>query len=569
MIRLTAAQIAVELSREAGGTRGRRRGFWDRLLARAYEDPLEARDDAQARGIALAPGYVAVAVEGEGLDEAGAVQKNAEIRRVCLDTLGTRTGDVVVIERGGGFFFLVPAPLEVDAANARTAATLIPRGIARAGLDVRVVGGVGRHAEMIAVAQSVDESREAMTIARRMFGGGRVMPYDDLGVYPLLHRTGATREDWRTFATRVLEPLRQYDEKHQTELVRTLQLFFDVGQNIKEAAAQLNVHRHTVFYRLRQIGEIGRLDLDSPARPAHRARRPRRRRAGRLTVALSTVKDAAATRRAALASAKEHGVRWVRLSFVDVLGIEKSVTVPVGELERALDGNVTFDGGSIDGVVSGEELDMVLRPDPATFTVLPWTVGGQVEARVLCDIATPDGTPFEGCPRTTLKRVLEDAGDVLQRLRTGWRSSSTSSRSTRAACPPPAPRTAGRTSTSRPATAATRRAWRRARRSKRWASRSRARTTSTAPASTSSTSPRARCSPPPTGSSPCAAWSSTSPSSTACTPTFMPKPLEESGRQRAARLLRARRRSTRRCACTPSPGCSSTPAASPRSVIPR
>jgi hypothetical protein len=263
-IRLTASQIAIELSREGGGTRGRRRGFWDRLLARAYEDPLEARDDAQARGIALAPGYVAVAVEGEGLDESVAAQKNAEIRRVCLDTLGTRTGDVVVIERGGGFFFLVPAPLEVDAANARTAATLIPRGVARAGLDVRVVGGVGRHAEMIHVAQSVDESREAMTIARRMFGGGRVMPYDDLGVYPLLHRTGATREDWRAFATRVLDPLRQYDDKHQTELVRTLQLFFDVGQNIKEAAAQLNVHRHTIFYRLRQIGEIGRLDLDSP-----------------------------------------------------------------------------------------------------------------------------------------------------------------------------------------------------------------------------------------------------------------------------------------------------------------
>ena len=90
------------------------------------------------------------------------------------------------------------------------------------------------------------------------------MPYDDLGVYPLLHRTGATREDWRAFATRVLDPLRAYDDKHQTELVRTLKLFFDVGQNIKEAAANLNVHRHTVFYRLRQIGEIGRLDLDSP-----------------------------------------------------------------------------------------------------------------------------------------------------------------------------------------------------------------------------------------------------------------------------------------------------------------
>jgi hypothetical protein len=114
------------------------------LLARAYEDPLEAREDAQARGIALAPGYVAVAVEGEGLDEVVAMQKNAEIRRVCLDTLGTRTGEVVVVERGGGFFFLVPAPLEVDAANARTAATMIPRGMQRAGLDIITDGEMRR-----------------------------------------------------------------------------------------------------------------------------------------------------------------------------------------------------------------------------------------------------------------------------------------------------------------------------------------------------------------------------------------------------------------------------------------
>jgi glutamine synthetase len=134
---------------------------------------------------------------------------------------------------------------------------------------------------------------------------------------------------------------------------------------------------------------------------------------------LTSVKDTAAARRAALASAKERGVRWVRLAFVDILGVEKSVTIPVGELTSALDGKVTFDGGSIDGFVRGEEIDMVLRPDPATFTVLPWTNDGNVEARILCDIATPDGTPFEGCPRTTLKRVLEDAGDVVQRVRTG------------------------------------------------------------------------------------------------------------------------------------------------------
>ena len=126
------------------------------------------------------------------------------------------------------------------------------------------------------------------------------------------------------------------------------------------------------------------------------------------------MKDAAAARRAALATAKERGVRWVRLAFVDVLGIQKSVYIPASELDAAFDGKVTFDGGSIDGFVRGEEIDMVLRPDPATFTVLPWVEEGQVEARILCDISMPDGTPFEGCSRTTLKRVLEDAGDVLQ-----------------------------------------------------------------------------------------------------------------------------------------------------------
>jgi glutamine synthetase len=129
---------------------------------------------------------------------------------------------------------------------------------------------------------------------------------------------------------------------------------------------------------------------------------------------LTTVKDAAAARRQVLATVKERGVRWVRLAFVDVLGIQKSVSIPAGELDDAFNGKVTFDGGSIDGFVRGEEIDMVLRPDPATFVVLPWLEGDSAEARILCDITMPDGTPFEGCSRTTLKRVLEDAGDVLQ-----------------------------------------------------------------------------------------------------------------------------------------------------------
>jgi glutamine synthetase len=110
---------------------------------------------------------------------------------------------------------------------------------------------------------------------------------------------------------------------------------------------------------------------------------------------------------------KERDVRYIRLSFVDILGISKNVMIPSAELERALDGKVTFDGGSIDGFVRGEEADMMLLPDLATFSVYPWTAGGHQEARLICNIATPDGESFEGCPRTTLERALDDASDVL------------------------------------------------------------------------------------------------------------------------------------------------------------
>jgi purine catabolism regulator len=262
-IRLAAATIGVELSRDAGGGRNRRKSFWDRLISRAYDDPIEAKDDAAARGITLAAGYVAVAVEAEGLEESVAAAKMGDLRRICLETLRSGGGELIVLERGGGFVFLCPAPMEVDASNVRTAATLVPRAAVKAHFGAKIVGGVGRPTEAIAAYRTVDEARESMFIARRLFGGSRVMPYEDLGVYPLLLRGSATAEELHSFAERILAPLRAYDEKHQTELIRTLRLYFEVGQNVKTAAAELSVHRHTVFYRLRQIAEISGHDLDS------------------------------------------------------------------------------------------------------------------------------------------------------------------------------------------------------------------------------------------------------------------------------------------------------------------
>jgi glutamine synthetase len=122
-----------------------------------------------------------------------------------------------------------------------------------------------------------------------------------------------------------------------------------------------------------------------------------------------------ANKREVVKLAREQNVRFVRLVFADILGVSKNVSIPASELENALEGRVTFDGGSIDGFVRGEELDMQLRPDPTTLAIYPWPAPDGREARLICDIATPDGLPFEGCPRTTLRRAIESAsslGDV-------------------------------------------------------------------------------------------------------------------------------------------------------------
>jgi glutamine synthetase len=107
--------------------------------------------------------------------------------------------------------------------------------------------------------------------------------------------------------------------------------------------------------------------------------------------------------------AKELGVQFVRLQFNDIHGVTKNVAIPVKELDIALEGNVVFDGSCIEGFVRFEEADMYLMPDPATFAVLPTAPGAPVEARLMCDVRNPDGTPFEGCPRSTLRRALDEA----------------------------------------------------------------------------------------------------------------------------------------------------------------
>jgi glutamine synthetase len=122
-----------------------------------------------------------------------------------------------------------------------------------------------------------------------------------------------------------------------------------------------------------------------------------------------------------LQKCKEENVQFIRLQFTDILGVFKAISITVDQLEKALDGELMFDGSSIEGFVRIEESDMYLRPDPDTFVVLPWnspTSAGKT-ARIICDIFDPDGSPFEGSPRFILARALKEAADMGYTMQVG------------------------------------------------------------------------------------------------------------------------------------------------------
>ncbi len=118
---------------------------------------------------------------------------------------------------------------------------------------------------------------------------------------------------------------------------------------------------------------------------------------------------------------EEQDIHFFRLQFVDIFGFMKNVAIPKSQIEKALDGQMMFDGSSIDGFVRINESDMYLKPDYDTFTVLPWRdQDGRNAARIICDVYKSDGvTPFEGCPRNNLKRVLAEAKELGYTMNVG------------------------------------------------------------------------------------------------------------------------------------------------------
>jgi glutamine synthetase len=113
------------------------------------------------------------------------------------------------------------------------------------------------------------------------------------------------------------------------------------------------------------------------------------------------------TKEEVLKFVKENDVKFIRIWFTDILGQLKSFAITSEELEGAFEEGMGFDGSSIKGYARIDESDMVAKPDPSTFQLLPWRPKEKAVARMFCDVLNPDGTPYEGDPRYALKRNLE------------------------------------------------------------------------------------------------------------------------------------------------------------------
>ena len=100
-------------------------------------------------------------------------------------------------------------------------------------------------------------------------------------------------------------------------------------------------------------------------------------------------------------------VKFISLQFTDVTGSVKSLDMPVSRLEDILNHGIWFDGSSVEGFARIQESDMRLTPDAETYAVLPWSPEGKRRARIFCNIFQPDGSPFDGDPRATLRKMLD------------------------------------------------------------------------------------------------------------------------------------------------------------------
>ena len=106
---------------------------------------------------------------------------------------------------------------------------------------------------------------------------------------------------------------------------------------------------------------------------------------------------------------QENDVKFIRLAFCDIFGTQKNIAIMPTELERAFERGIHFNASSLRGFLNVDASDLLLFPDPATLSVLPWRPAQGRVVRFYCDIRYPDGTPFEGDGRRLLREASRRA----------------------------------------------------------------------------------------------------------------------------------------------------------------
>ncbi len=239
------SQASEQLRRER---RDPKIGFWETLLRGGYADATSLREAAQTHGVRLEAEYICLRLHAE-----------AEVRARARHAFSSLTREAV--EDDHALLLLLAIERTSDLTAIRRIANTLLRGANRD--DATLEGGIGTLEAPLMLHRSARNAMIALVIGRRIHGLGKITAYADLGAYPLLY-DGADPQGLRAFATEMLAPIRAYDEKHQTELERTLRIYIDSGQNVKTTSEQLFVHRHTVFYRLRQLNEIASMRFEDP-----------------------------------------------------------------------------------------------------------------------------------------------------------------------------------------------------------------------------------------------------------------------------------------------------------------
>lgn len=253
-LRVVASAAGIDCVRRGAGRSQSRRAFWERLLGGAFSDAASLKDEAAAAGIAPANAYVVAVFDPEGASPAA-------LREPLAQALSGVDAVCPPVSAGGLVVAVVPVRREADVARAKQAAGNAIRDVVAAGAARALTCGIGgHHPEAGGAATSLAQAQEAVAVGRRFFGRGSVTTFGDLGILALL-RSGGDRDAFLRFAESAIEPLVAYDRRHKTDLLKTLRLYFDVGENVKEAAERLSVHRHTIFYRLNQISQILKVDL--------------------------------------------------------------------------------------------------------------------------------------------------------------------------------------------------------------------------------------------------------------------------------------------------------------------